>query len=109
MKSSKWDDIKVKQTLKAAYNAKENNGPEVSEQFEAQVMRRVRALGPIYFSPDYFSLFEQYFWRLVPVTAALIIVLVAWTIQFDFTSEFDLATIFMNNPISFDLIQQLLI
>jgi hypothetical protein len=35
--------------------------------------------------------------------------LVAWTIQFDFTSEFDLATIFINNPISFDLVQQLLI
>jgi hypothetical protein len=109
MKSSKMDDLKVKQALKAAYDAKENNGPEVGKQFEAQVMRRVRALGQIYSSPDYFSLCEQYFWRLVPVTAALIIVLVAWTIQFDFTSEFDLATIFINNPISFDLVQQLLI
>ena len=35
MKSSKMDDIKVKQALMAAYHAKENNGPEVSEQVEA--------------------------------------------------------------------------
>ena len=109
MKSSKRDDIKVKQALKAAYNAKENNGPGVNKQFEAQIMRRVRALGPIHSWPDFFSLFEQFFWRFIPVTAVLIIVLAIWTIQFDFTSEFEMTTIFMNNPISFDLIQQLLI
>lgn len=109
MKSSKRDDIKVKQALKAAYNAKENNGPEISEQFKTQVMRRVRVLGPFHSSSDYFSLFEQFFWQFAPVVVVLIIVLTVWTIQFDFTSELDLATIFMDNPISFDLFQQLLI
>ena len=109
MKSSKMDNVKVKQALMAAYHAKENNGPEVSEQVEAQVMRRIRALGPIHSRPDYLSLFEPFVWRLVPVTAALIIVLAAWAIQFDFGSEFEMATIFMDDPISFNLIQQLVI
>jgi hypothetical protein len=109
MKSFKRYDIKVKQALKAAYNAKENHGPKIGEQFEAQVMRRVRALGPIHSRPDYLSLFEQFFWRLVPVTAVLIIVLAAWAIQFDFVSEFEMAAIFMDDPISFNLIQQLVI
>lgn len=109
MKSSEMDDIKVNQAFRAAYNAKENHGPKIGEQFEAQVMRRVRALGPIYSRPDYLSLFEQFVWRLAPVTAALIIVLAAWAIQFDFASEFEMATIFMDDPISFNLIQQLVI
>ena len=108
MKSSKMDDIKVKQALRAAYHSKENNG-EVGGQFEAQIMRRIRALGPIHSKPDYLSLFEQFVWRLAPVTAVLIIILAAWAIQFDFASEFEMATIFMDDPISFNLIQQLVI
>jgi hypothetical protein len=109
MKSSKRYDTKMKQVLKAAYNAKENDGPKIGEQFEMQVMRRIRALGPIHYKPDFLSLFEQFFWRLVPVTAVLIIVLTIWTLQFDFVSEFDMTAIFMDNPISFNLVQQLVI
>jgi hypothetical protein len=109
MKSSKMDDIKVKKALKAAYHAKENNGSEKGGQFEAQIMRRIRALGPIYSRPDYLSLFEQFVWRLAPVTAVLIIILAAWAIQFDFASEFEITNIFMDDPIGFNLIQQLVI
>ena len=109
MKSSKRYDIKVKQALKATYSAKENDGPKIGEQFEAQVMRRIRALGPIHSKPDYFSLFEQFFWWLVPVTAVLIIVMAALAIQLYFVSEFDMTAIFMDDPISFNLIQQLVI
>jgi hypothetical protein len=109
MKSSKRYDTKVKQALKAAYNAKENDGPKISEQFEAQVMRRIRALGPIHSTPDYLSLFEQFVWRLVPVTAILIIVFAVWAIQFDFVSDFEMTAIFINDPISFNLIQQIII
>lgn len=109
MKSSKRYDTKVNQALKAAYNAKENDGPKIGEQFEIQVMRRIRALGPIHSKTDYLSLFEQFFWRLVPVTVVLIIILTVWTLQFDFVSEFDMTAIFMDNPISFNLVQQLVI
>jgi len=109
MESSKRNDIKVKQALKAAYHAKENNGSEVSGQFEAQVMRRIRALGPIHSRPDYLSLFEQFVWRLAPVTAVLIIILAAWAMQFDFASEFEITNIFMDDPIGFNLIKQLVI
>jgi hypothetical protein len=96
----------MKQALKAAYIAKENQGPEIGEQFEAQVMRRIRALGPIHSRPDYLLLFEQFFWRLVPAAAVLIIILAAWAVQLDFVSEFEMAAIFMDDPISFNLIQQ---
>jgi len=109
MKSSKRYDTKVKQALKAAYNAKENDGPKIGEQFEARVMRRIRALGPIHSRPDYLLLFEQFFWRLVPVTAVLIIVMAALAIQLYFVSEFDMTAIFMDDPLSFNLIQQLVI
>ena len=109
MKYSKRYDTKMKQAFKAAYIAKENQGPEIGEQFEAQVMRRIRALGPIHSRPDYLSLFEQFFWRLVPVTAVLIIILTAWAVQLDFVSEFEMAAIFMDDPISFNLIQQLVL
>jgi len=109
MKSSKMDDIKVKQALRAAYHAKENNGSEVGGQFEAQIMRRIRALGPIHSKLDYLSLFEQFVWRLAPVTAVLIIILAAWAIQFDFASEFEITNLFMDDPIGFNLIKQLVI
>ena len=109
MKSSKMDDVQVKEALRAAYHAKENNGPEVGEQFEAQVMRRIRALGSIHSKPDYLSLFEQFVWRLAPVTVVLIVILAAWVIQFDFASEFEITNIFMDDPIGFNLIQQLVI
>jgi hypothetical protein len=109
MKSSKRYDSKVKQAFKAAYNAKENEGPKIGEQFQTQVMRRIRALGPIHSKPDYLSLFEQFFWRLVPVSAVLIIVMAALAIQLYFVSEFDMTAIFMDDPISFNLIQQFVI
>ena len=110
MKASKKGELRVKQALSAAYSAKENNGPEVGEQFETQVMRRIHTLGRIQSKLDYyFSLLEEYFWWFVPAAAVLTIVLSAWTIQFYLAAEFEMTSLFMNNPVSFDLIQQLLI
>jgi len=58
----------LKKILREAYFEKEH--AEVGEQWQLNVMRRIRNLGPVQSGPSFFMLFEQFVWRLTPATVS---------------------------------------
>jgi hypothetical protein len=93
----------LKKILCQAYHEKENIN--VDDQWHLNVMRRIRGLGPIQSGPSFFMLFEQFVWRLTPVTCLLIIVGAIIFLRLGFFSDYDLFTLFINNAEELSLAQ----
>jgi hypothetical protein len=90
MKSPKYELEAVMKLLRRAYHEKENL--EVGEQWQVNAMRRIRGLGPVNSKPNYFTPFEQFFWRLTPETCAFILILAGLLFALDFSPEYDVFT-----------------
>jgi hypothetical protein len=88
---------KLLQALSIAYREKEKI--EVGNQWQRDVMGRIRDIGPIQARSTYLFEFEQLVWRFAPVACAIIVVLAVGIIQFDFTAEYELANIFFDHSI----------
>jgi len=93
----------LKKILREAYFEKEH--AEVSEQWQLNVMRRIRNLGPVQSGPSFFMLFEQFVWRLTPVTCLLIIVGAIIFLKLGFFPDYDVLTLFINNTEELSLAQ----
>jgi len=93
----------LKEILRQAYHEKENL--EVDNQWQLNVMRRIRRLGPVKSRPNFFMFFEQFVWRLTPVTCLLIIVLATIFFKLDFTPEYEVFTSFINDKEELTLVQ----
>lgn len=84
----------LQEALRKAYRQKEN--VEVGDQWQQEVMRRVRHLGALQPLPRFPEMLEQLVWRLAPVTCLLIF---GFTVLFavsDFTSGYEVFQLFMN-------------
>lgn len=84
----------LQEALRKAYRQKEN--VEVGDQWQQEVMRRVRHLGTLQPLPRFPEMLEQLVWRLAPVTCLLIF---GFTVLFavsDFTSGYELFQLLMN-------------
>jgi hypothetical protein len=92
MKSLQHKHEALKKVLRKAYYEKEH--VEVDEQWQLNVMPRIRGLGPIETGADFFVLFEHLLWRLTPATCFLILILVTLLFKLDFTPEYDVFTSF---------------
>ena len=103
MKSLKKGHRKLKELLMRAYHEKEK--PEVDELWQMRVMSHIRSLGPVSSWRRYSILFEQSVWRLAPVTCLLILVLVALLIKLDFIPDYEMAKLFINDPVEFTFVQ----
>ena len=84
----------LREIFKLAYLEKENL--EVGDQWQGEVMRRLRKLGAIQPAPGFLEMLESFVWRLAPVTCLLILVLTAVLIVSDFTSEYEVIQLLMN-------------
>jgi len=73
--------------LRKAYREKENRPS--GDQWQGEVMRRVRKLGPLLPRPDPLVAFGQFVWRLAPVTCLLIVVSTVLLLNFDFTPDYN--------------------
>ncbi len=93
MRSRRHELEALKRILRRAYHEKENL--EVGEQWQLNVMRRIRDLGPIKSRPDFFMLFEQLVWRVTPATCLLIIALVIIFLDLDFSPQYEVFTSFI--------------
>jgi ABC-type uncharacterized transport system permease subunit len=93
----------LKRILQKVYYEKESI--EVGEQWQVNVMRRIRGLGPITSGPNFFMLFEQFFWRLTPATCILILIFVALLFRLDFTPEYEVFTSLIYNTEEMTLVQ----
>jgi hypothetical protein len=103
MKSLKHKLEVLKETLRQGYYEREDL--EVGDQWQINVMRRIRKLGPIKSGSNFLMLFEQFIWRLTPATCLLILILVAFLAKFDFTPNNYVFTSFINNTEELSLVQ----
>jgi hypothetical protein len=80
--------------LRKAYRQKEDI--EVGDQWQQEVMRRVRELGALQPTPSFPEMLEQLVWRLAPVTCLLIFGLTVLFVVSDFTSGNEVFQLLMN-------------
>lgn len=73
--------------------------------WDSATMTRIRRAASRNEVPDFFSVFSTFVWRLAPAAAVLIVVLAAWMVQLDMTSEIETAALM--DPIGFDFINKL--
>ena len=91
----KHEDETLRQVLRRAYQEREK--VEVTDQWQEEVMRRIREFGKIEASPSFLAMFEQLVWRLVPVICLLILGLTVLLSSFDFISGYDVIELLMNS------------
>ncbi len=94
MKSSGIESERLTHILRQAYLAKERL--EVGEQWQNNVMARVRVMGPPRSAPRFLPAFGHIVWRLAPATSLLALVLAALSIAVEFLFEYDLMQLFLN-------------
>ena len=107
MKFSRKHEDRVKEILVGAYRAKEKI--DVGDSWHARVMSHVRDLGPLDTKRNSFDLFEQYLWRLSPSACVLILILAIFLVKFQISPDFDIAKIFLEDPVQFSLLQTFMI
>jgi hypothetical protein len=73
--------------LREVYFEKEHEA--VGEHWQVNAMRRIRGLGPLEIRTNFSMLFEQFLWRLTPVTCFLILISTVLLFILDFTPEYD--------------------
>ncbi|MBN2467979.1 MAG: hypothetical protein JXD19_07490 [Deltaproteobacteria bacterium] len=100
--------IHLENQLISAYREKE--AMTLDGEWESAVMkdvRRSRLLVAV--SPPGMGLFSQWVWRFAPVAGALIVLFTFLLFHLDVISEFEMATLLMNDPVEFSLVQSFLI
>lgn len=94
MTSIKDEHEELREILRRAYRDKEN--VEVGDQWQEEVMRRIRELDEIEERPSSLVMFEQLVWRLAPLTCLLILGLTVLLSSSDFISGDDVIQLLMN-------------
>lgn len=101
------DEKKYRQILSKAYFEKEKL--QIKHGWQQNVMSHIRSLE--YYKEkavqeiNSFILFEQYLWKFVPAACVLAIILSIYIFQTDFQTEYELAKLFLDDPLEFNLIQ----
>ena len=105
MKSLEYRLKVIKKILLQAYHEKEKLA--VGDQWQMNVMGRIRRLGPLQTKPDPLIQFGQFVWRLTPVTCLLIIMSAAVLLKFDFTPDYNVLISFIPDAEEISLVQLL--
>ena len=94
---------RLKEVLRAAYHDKEKT--EISDSWQTKTMRYIRDLGPQDAKLSNLMSFEKLVWRLVPVTGILIFVFSVCLFNIDFVQEYEIAKLFVDDPIEYAFVQ----
>ena len=81
-------------TFKTAHQEKEKI--HVSDNWQRGVMNSIRSKNN--FRAGFFDLFQQFVWKLVPVTCVLALLLGICLTRIDILSDYELVKIFINDP-----------
>ena len=81
------ENVSVKMAFQDAYSTKERG--ETGEEWQSQVMRRVRQVGPLSPAAGFWPAFESMVWRLAPVSCLLVLVLTFLFVNMDFYLDSD--------------------
>jgi hypothetical protein len=84
----------LREILRQAYLEKEN--VEVGDRWQEEAMRRIRELGAIEAASSSLVMFEQFVWRLAPLTCLLILGLAVLLSSLDFISGYDIIQLLMD-------------
>ena len=102
MKSTEWE--RLKKALAEAHHAKEMT--DVHELWNTRVMSHIRRLGSLGPKTNFLAQLEALVWRFAPVACILIVALAVCMMRIDFVSEHAIATMLINDPVEFVLIEQ---
>lgn len=107
MKTGRQNISRLEKALGDTYRARENRAATGRQgpRWEAAVMGRIRAVGPLTDTQDVFSIFEAFVWRLAPAAMVLLVATGAWALQLDLTTEIETAALL--DPMGFDFIHKL--
>lgn len=99
MKSFDSREQEIMEVLKKGYFHKEKAGSAApGRDWERAVMGKVGAMAPSSSANDWLSLFEIAVWRLAPAACLLVVLLSVVLIRLDFSSEYMVASAFMDDP-----------
>ena len=107
MKQYRIETSKVEKVFKGVYEEQRKPTsdqplfPTQEDQWANEVMRQIRATEPVSPLFDISTVFEQIFWRFAPVAMLVVCLLTVWLFQIDATVEYDMASLFMTDPIGF--------
>ena len=96
------DLVRLQGPLSLTYGEKPKT--EGSDLWSVRVMGHIRSLPPIYPKGGYLENLQQLVWRLSPVAIALVLILGAAAFQLDFTTDYELATMFAEDPLDLSLL-----
>lgn len=96
MKLTHDDHEKVINTLKTAYH--DHDTPEVDGQWQQNVMRDIRRLGPLGLPTNNATFLAQLLWRAAPAVCMLLLIIGAFLVNLDFVSDFELGTLLTEDP-----------
>jgi hypothetical protein len=96
MKSiNKEQFAKVMKAFTLAYAGKEKL--ETGDMWQTRVMGHVLSMGPLYQRVNYYELFQQFVWKLTPVTFVLVGLLGIALVKMDFFSDYEFTKAFVSN------------
>jgi hypothetical protein len=97
--------VKWRDALSAVYHSKEK--AEISDSWQIKTMSHIRSLKPLDTKEGYLMNLEQMVWRFAPVACALIIVFSVCLLNMDFAREYDIAKLFVEDPVEYAFVQSL--
>ncbi len=98
MKLTHDDHEKVINTLKTAYHEKDTVA--VNGQWQQNVMRDIRRLGPLRPEANGYALYAQFLWRAVPVISMLILIVGGLVANLDVMAEYELGNLLLEDSVT---------
>ena len=96
MKLTDNDHDKLIKTLKTTYHDQEE--VQAGPQWQQNVMRDIRRLGPLKPEANGMAFIDQYMWRAATVICMLILVVSTFVMNLDFMSDFELINLLLTDP-----------
>jgi hypothetical protein len=95
--------MKLEMELKSAY--RERDLIETGDLWQAETMRRIRLIGPHSVRAGYLLGLEQLLWRFAPIACVMIFICCAGLLSLDLTRGFEMARLFLDDPIEYVVAQ----
>ena len=96
-------DDKLQKVLAEAYMTKDRL--KTGDGWQAETMREIRRLSLSMNRKDMLADLNRFVWRFAATACFITLILSVYVIQTDFQTEYELARLFFDDPVGFDLIQ----
>ncbi len=109
MKSQEEDFKRVKDALKTAYDDKQKTdlGELADDMWQMKVMRHIRRIGPLKPEPVLMEFVEGWIWKFAPVACILIAILIVCLYNLDLSTEYEMAKLYIDDPIGYSIVKVL--